>query len=108
MPPGATKEELEEAKIKRDARSTPFNPKIFNPDRVRWCFECNAYKPPRAHHCRDCKVFVYIALQNYHSSPQEPYNRRIVSSEQKSPSFSTLFSPNNLLSQIAQKTTWRS
>lgn len=24
----------------------------------RWCLKCNAYKPERAHHCRQCKKCV--------------------------------------------------
>lgn len=58
VPSYATKEQLEAAKEKKDAKSAPFDPQIFNPERVRYCFECNAYKPPRAHHCRDCRVYV--------------------------------------------------
>lgn len=58
IPVDATKEELEDAKIKKDTKGAPFNPKLLNPARVRFCFECNAYKPPRAHHCRDCGVYV--------------------------------------------------
>jgi palmitoyltransferase len=26
--------------------------------RQRWCRRCEAYKPPRAHHCKTCKRFV--------------------------------------------------
>lgn len=55
IPPDATKEQLEAAKVKKEGH-TPFDPEIFNPNRVRFCFVCNAYKPPRAHHCRDCNV----------------------------------------------------
>jgi hypothetical protein len=56
IPPDATKEQLEAAKVKKDGAHAPFDPEIFNPNRVRFCFVCNAYKPPRAHHCRDCNV----------------------------------------------------
>lgn len=28
------------------------------PQRQRWCRKCEAYKPPRAHHCKTCKQSV--------------------------------------------------
>lgn len=30
----------------------------------KWCRKCNAAKPPRAHHCKECK-----RLENTHSYP---------------------------------------
>ena len=32
--------------------------------RQRWCRKCDAYKPPRAHHCKTCKR--YAELQSTH------------------------------------------
>lgn len=28
------------------------------PKEGRWCRKCDAYKPPRAHHCKDCGRYV--------------------------------------------------
>eukprot|EP01128_Nolandella_sp_AFSM9_P001005 TRINITY_DN11120_c0_g1_i1.p1 TRINITY_DN11120_c0_g1~~TRINITY_DN11120_c0_g1_i1.p1 ORF type:complete len:341 (+),score=33.77 TRINITY_DN11120_c0_g1_i1:56-1078(+) len=51
-PPGITEEETEQAKMR--ARVGPSLPKkITDFYRHRWCRDCNAFKPPRAHHCRD-------------------------------------------------------
>jgi palmitoyltransferase len=35
---------------------TGFEP--FNGEWKRWCVKCNAYKPERSHHCRQCKRCV--------------------------------------------------
>lgn len=30
------------------------------PGQQRWCRRCEAYKPPRAHHCKTCKRLVFL------------------------------------------------
>ncbi len=43
--------------------------KISNPQ--RWCAKCEMYKPPRAHHCKECKKFV-LRSHIYSFSPRIP------------------------------------
>ena len=33
--------------------------------RQRWCRKCEAFKPPRAHHCRTCQRWVYQRIGAY-------------------------------------------
>ena len=33
------------------------------PARQRWCRKCEAYKPPRAHHCKVCMRYIQFSME---------------------------------------------
>lgn len=61
--PEATEAELKEAiEIEKERRKIHRRNRTLsslNPEKIRFCFHCKAFKPPRAHHCGDCNKCVY-------------------------------------------------
>ena len=58
VPDGYTQEELEEAK--QAAFSKENNRKRnIELSAARYCDRCQNFKPPRAHHCSECKMFFF-------------------------------------------------
>ena len=50
-PKGFNDEELEEARQVNEKRR-----KFYEPHIIRYCKKCQAFKPPRSHHCRECNL----------------------------------------------------
>lgn len=56
IPPSATQEELEEAK--RVASQKPHRRHELQYKPCRYCVRCDSFKPPRTHHCSDCRMCI--------------------------------------------------
>ena len=56
IPPSATQEELEEAK--RVASQKPHRRHELQYKPCRYCVRCDSFKPPRTHHCSDCRMYI--------------------------------------------------
>jgi len=60
VPPDSTEEELDEGRKLAPAKeATGIRDKFARAadsfDKVRYCTRCKSFKPPRAHHCKDCE-----------------------------------------------------
>jgi len=64
MPVGATDEELEDAKDPDKDEKNVSNLQFEHFYRPKWCLYCQAFKPPRAHHCREWNACV-LKLDHY-------------------------------------------
>lgn len=53
------------------ASSTDETDKHQGPLRQRWCRKCEAYKPPRAHHCKTCERSAWLQQGQVMSSGHE-------------------------------------
>jgi len=51
------------AEVELDAEAAEPAPPLTgrSHQRLRWCRRCEAYKPPRAHHCKTCKRWAPLA-----------------------------------------------